>query len=1148
MLFLTLSLVVVLGLLYIAINSSYVFDKAASYFAPQYGIHYDKVSGNAWEGITIEGLYYQENKLAREIKIKLNPATLLEKKITASHLMLHGVNEQYLEAMIADFSESEEDNSSSHFPFSVRLNDVRLTMLPFAISGIRFVQADLQVASIDYAENDFAFGALRLRAKTSLGHADIRGQYRGRELHLSSLDIGGLNTEEIEQLFADENSTQTEASNESNDTAQQSPSIFIPKKLWVKRLKTTVLPRAYQGLMLSLLTIEGKALEVDLDQESFLGELALSVRTDVAKAEIDLSAAPEQMRFRKVAIYDINVSRILTLVSSENNSSEATENRIQAESNVTRKIPFVSDRIRLDEVGMTLLPMVQAGILIDETALKAEALEIDLPHRIVKRGELSLHASSPIASVTHQGSIKDNQLKSHMVIEPKEALLKKYDMPLRKGSLQKITIDAVTDKDQLLADMSFSASKLLDADKDAFNLDIKPSLLRIKYLFDTGKLTGDLKSAIHTPYTKHIAVQLAFEQKDQFVFKGALSTDSIDGIDSKLSSLLRSMTVNFDGNLSDLSATIESSRLRGNVTLEEFAKGVVHLESKETLDIEEFVKLPKALKGTKTTLLIDMPFDANRTFPLHAKAKLLSNVLNMDANISYDKMISLEATATVPPKSLLRNLDRNIQFEALSPMQITATLRGDALQATLHAKKLKIAAAYNLKLGATKGDIDLAGTPLKLSAASTKAVKVAMPSSAIQTLLGAVKGLYKVDLPEISGGVALQAEIKDLKSLALTLHSKEIKIGKGQEATTLTNLSLKAKGDEKGVLLERYAVETQGVKLYAQKPSKLTIKGDSLLLSPLWLNDRLKITGGYNLKQKKGTIKTEASALKIDHEMAEIIAALGLDTKINGEKISLTGKVHLKGGNIKYDLNTKSFAADSDIIILQHQRQKNNYFEKNIATEVTLDSSKPLLYKKGDIDIALLPNLSIKKRYGKSLRVYGKIALLPGGSYRFEGKKFVLKKSSIIFKGKPTAPILNINILYRHAGTTIHVKVSGTASDPALDFSSDPHMSREEILSYVMFDTGSGGRSNKTADVSNLVAGSLVKSLFASMGLKLDHLVLTGAGFEVGKKLSDDITVIYDQSKESSVKVRIQNTKHIETELSFGPSTRSADIFYKKEF
>ncbi len=1144
-LYLILFLIVLLGLLYVAINSSYVFDKAASYFAPQYEVRYDKVSGNAWEGITIEGLYYKEKKLAREIKVKLNPATLLEKKITASHLILHGVNEQYLEAMISDFSDSEEDNSSSNFPFSVRLNDVKLTMLPFTISDIHFAQADLRVKSIDYAEDDFAFGTLELMAKTSLGRADIKGKYHGRDLYLSDLYIGGLNTEEIERLFLEDNSTQTE---EGNGTTEESPSIFIPKKLQVKRFKATVLPRTYQGILLSLLTIDGKSLEVDLDQENLLGELVFSLRTDVAKAEIDLLATSDQMRFRKVTINDINVTKILGLVSSEDSSSEDTEKKTPTESNATLKIPFISDRILLDEVEMTLLPMVQVDIPISKITLRAEALEIDLPHKSVKEGEISFHAVSPIATVTQQGSIKDNQLKSHIDIVPEDALLSRYHLPLRKGALQKVSIDAVTNQDHLLASMVFSASRLLDADKDAFNLDIKPSLLHVTYLFATGELTGNLESNISTPYTKNTAVHLQFWHKDQFAFKGGLSADGIDGIDPKFSSLLKNTTVNFDGNLSDLLATIESTKLQGKVTLKNFAKGAVHLESKEALSAGELVKLPRALKGTKAKILIDMPFDTNRTFPLHAKAKLLSNVLTVDANVSYDKMISLEAIATVPTKSLLKNLDKNIHFEALSPLQITATLKGDALQAKLHAKKLEIAADYNLKSGATKGDINLAGTHLKISGASTKALAIKVGSSAIQTLLKAVNSIYKVDLPDVSGGVTLQAEVKDLKSLALTLQSKEIMIGKGKEATKLSNLSLKAKGDEEGVVLERYAVEIQGIKLYAKKPSKVVLKGDSVFLSPFWLNDMLRVTGEYNLKQKKGKIRAEASTLKIDHEMAETIAALGLDVHINGDKISVNGKVHLQGGIVKYDLNTKSFAADSDIIILQHQHKKNNYFEKNIATEVTLDSSKPLLYKKGDIDIALLPDLSIKKRYGRSLRVYGKIALLPGGSYRFQGKKFVLQKSSIVFKGKPRAPILNINILYRHTGTTIRVKVSGAASDPALDFSSDPHMSREEILSFIMFDTGSGGGENRAGDVSNLVAGSLVKSLFANMGLKLDHLVLTGAGFEVGKKLSDRITVIYDQSEESSVKVRIQNTKNIETDISFGASSRSADIFYKKEF
>lgn len=1144
-LYLILLAILLFGLLYVAINSSYLFDRVARHFAPQYGIHYDKVSGNAWTGITIEGLYYGEKKLARQIEITLNPATLLEKKITATHLTLHGVNEEYLEVMIADLS-SEEDNSGSSFPFSIRLNDVKLSMLPFSVSGIRFVQADLRVESIDYAEDDFSFGTLKLLAKTSLGRADMKGHYQDRDLQLSDLTIGNLDTEEIERRLRDEHSSQGA---EGNVTAEESPSIFIPNKIFIKQLKVTALPRNYHGISLSLLNIDGTDVGVDLKRETATGALKLFLRTDVAKADIDLLASADHMQFRKISVDDINLTKLLTALSSEDNRSQSMQ-ETGKEQNKTADIhiPFVPDQLGVDTLSATFLPVEQDGISISQAHLKVKKFKLDLSRMLVKEGEVLFDAESPIASLQHQGSIKNNQLSSHIEILPKEALFSRYDLPLRREAFRKVSLDAVTDTEGVSTSMTFAAPRLLAGAKEAFNIDLNASQLHLYYPFAAGVLTGDLSSRIGTPYTKNTLLHLHFEQKDHLRLKGEVHAAEIDAIDPKISSLLKNLAVHFEGSLNDLVAILESEKIRGRITLNGLTTGEAHLETKEALVIGALFKLPKALKNARAKLLIDMPIDTDNIFPLHAKAKLLSNMFHMDANVSYGKILSLEATAAVPPESLLKKLDENIQFSALSPMQIRATLTGDDLQAQIRAKNLKLMADYNLKSGASRGDINLAGTHVKISSASTEKLTFKMGSNAIQTLRKAVSSLYKIDLPEVEGVVALQGEIRDLSSLTLTLQSKQIKLGKGKEATLLSNLFLKAKGDAKGVVLEHYALETQGFKLYATKPSKVLLEGEEIRLSSFWLNDRLKAGGSYSLKQKKGKITAQATALEISHEMADLIAALGIDTQINGEKISVSGKVHLKGGNIKYDLNSKSFAADSDIIILQRQRKKNNTFQKNIAITLTVDSSKPLLYQKDAIDISLLPDLTIKKRYGDAIRVHGKISLLPGGSYRFEGKKFVLQKSSIVFRGKPTAPILNLNIIYRHGGTTIRVKVSGTASEPSLHFSSDPHMSREEILSFIMFDTESGGRENKAGDVTNLVAGSLVKSLFANMGLKLDHLVLTGAGFEVGKKLSDRITVIYDKQKESTVKLRIQNTKHIETDISFGASSRSVDIFYKKEF
>ena len=1154
LLYLILFLLVLFGILYVAVNSSYVFDKVAGYFAPQYNLRYDKVRGNALTGITLEGLYYKEKKLAREIKIKINPATLLEKKITVSHLTLHGVNEAYLETMISEFSEEDEENSSTSFPFSIAVKDAKLTMLPFEISGIKFRQADLRVASIDYAEDAFAFGTLKLLAKTSLGRADIKGRYHGRNLHLSDLYIGNLNTEEIEKLLAEEASSSTE----SNTTEAESPSIFMPKALFVQRFKATVLPRTYQGVFLSMLTIDGQTLDVDLDQSRWSGDLNLSLVTDIARAEAELSASSDEIVCKQILLTDLNLSRVLTLVGSEENqsvevNSSITPVTVQREGEENQSIPFVPSLIKVDLLEAKLLPTVYAGIDLKVLVLRGSGLRIDIPHKILKEGNVTLKADSSIATLTHQGTIKNNTFRSHSELTLLDKLIDTYTLPLRKGAISTVLIDGVTDAHGTQMQFSLSAKQLLesskDASKDAFNLDIDHALLSAKYLFDTAILEGGIEANISTSYTENAMLDMQFERKDSLQYKGTLNTEKIREIDPKLAVLLKRVSIAFDGTLNTVNATIDSDTLQGTFHSKDLQKGVLHVESKRDIIVSGIVKLPDALRQTRVKLSADLPVDFNRTFPLYAKVKLLSNVIDMEGDIVYGDTLKLRADATIPAKTLLKGFDKSIKFAALSPMKIALDMVGEDIDAKLASKSLKIETRYNLKSGATKGDINLAGTHLSVQGASQKKIALTLNSRSIKTLLKAVNSIYKVDMPDVSGNVSLKAEIKDLKSATLSVQSQEILVGRDKKTgTKISNLSLTAKGDASGVSLTHYRLETQGVKLYATKPSKVLLKGDRVEVSPFWINDMLKTTGTYNLKTKKGTLSSQASALKISHDLADIIASLGIKTRLNGDRTAVEGKVHLKGGVIKYDMNQKSFAADSDIIILQRQRKKNNSFEKHMYINVAVDSSKPLVYKMKNINIKLTPNLTIKKRYGASLKVYGKVVLMQGGYYIFEGKKFVLQKSTIHFKGKPTAPILNINIVYKHAGTTIHVKVSGTAAEPSLHFSSDPHMSREQILSFIMFDTGSGGGENKAGDVTNLVAGTLVKSLFANMGLKLDHLVLTGAGFEVGKKISDKITIIYDQEKKSSIKVRIENTKNIETDISFGTNSRSADIFYKREF
>ncbi len=61
-------------------------------------------------------------------------------------------------------------------------------------------------------------------------------------------------------------------------------------------------------------------------------------------------------------------------------------------------------------------------------------------------------------------------------------------------------------------------------------------------------------------------------------------------------------------------------------------------------------------------------------------------------------------------------------------------------------------------------------------------------------------------------------------------------------------------------------------------------------------------------------------------------------------------------------------------------------------------------------------------------------------------------------------------------------------------------------------------------------------------------MVIKSGGFEVGKKISRKVTILYDQSDEPRAILRIEHSHKFETDISVGEDSQSVDITFKKEF
>ena len=101
----------------------------------------------------------------------------------------------------------------------------------------------------------------------------------------------------------------------------------------------------------------------------------------------------------------------------------------------------------------------------------------------------------------------------------------------------------------------------------------------------------------------------------------------------------------------------------------------------------------------------------------------------------------------------------------------------------------------------------------------------------------------------------------------------------------------------------------------------------------------------------------------------------------------------------------------------------------------------------------------------------------------------------------------------------------------------------------ILFDSEAGAGTNSGDDMMKMMGGAMAKSALNDLGVKVDHLVLgAGNSVEIGRKLTDEITIIYVNDIVSSVKLKYEHSRHMESVISAGEESQSYDIIYKNDF
>ncbi len=996
----------------------------------------------------------------------------------------------------------------------------------------------LEVEELSY-KDDKLFDKLRI----GWNPATILAQ----KVSVTHLDIEGVDVENVTK--AAQSIAPPRPAEESSEGRSQ-----LPVSIGLSKLHITIKPFTQKGIPVNNIELDGKGV-VYSHNKLQIANFALNADTNVSKISANGKIDERRIILSKVALLDIDtiiLSHILTQENNETNISKPSAPKPDSRSPDEEEDPIVPMQLFVEQMNASVKSAYHDPVIIHAAELNVTDLDIDIMATLVKSGKADLEVKTNFADSVQHMTIISNKLQSKGDVTLLKALFEKYKVPLRQEGLKKIQTVVDADQKQIKADVTLKGTGLLEAKPGEFNIDQLLLTNTVIYHITDGNVTVQSAGNLATPYAKETRLTNSLTLNDQKLeYNGTITAGKIEGIDRNITKPIENLAITYEGNRTGILALIDSNEINGTLISKNFKKGDLNIMTKKALDLGKLVTLPKELQGSTASVDLRLPIDFEKMKPLKGSAKIASNLADTDVVITYDKQILVETKTVVPKDSPLRSINKDVNFDALSPLNTKTIVNKNATEIELKSKGLTSNVHLDTSSKNLKGGIVFGGAKFDFEGNLEKKILLNNTIGSLKNLFRQIQTLYRFEAPPIDGDAKIVVEANELKKIDLLLNSNQLidtSDPKAQKVFTDTMVSL---GFENSVLLLKgYHTTFEEQKFFATKPSQITLKESLVEISPLWINDQLKVTGFYDTKNKKGQLLGSADPLTLTHKLADLGAVVDLKTDIDGEKTSIKGKISLDGGNLHYDLDSKKFTSDSDIIILQElQDKKQGPFMEHLSAAVHVDARKPLLYKNDTVNIQLKPDLQILKEPFGPILVLGTVALPEGGTYRFEKKNFRLKKSMISFTGDPAKPLLDITATLKTLNYDIKIQITGSASMPNIQFSSKPYLTREQILSVILFDSEDAAGSNSSEDMMKMMGGAMAKSALSDIGVQLDHLAFgTDGSVEVGKKISDKMTIIYVNDEVSSVKVRYDYSRHIEGDIIVSPESSGVDVFYKKEF
>ena len=354
---------------------------------------------------------------------------------------------------------------------------------------------------------------------------------------------------------------------------------------------------------------------------------------------------------------------------------------------------------------------------------------------------------------------------------------------------------------------------------------------------------------------------------------------------------------------------------------------------------------------------------------------------------------------------------------------------------------------------------------------------------------------------------------------------------------------------------------------------ELPISLEDLNVQALIAGESVQLNGGWRSgKAGQGSLKGQidwGQALVVDLSLqgsqlpvtvepyAALEVAPDLKISLKNDKLAIAGKVHIPRGDITVrELPPSTVKVSDDTVIVGSQTEEG----------------KPPMAMAMDIDVVVGEDTLNFTGFGLTAKVQGHVHIgdnmdtrgelwLNDGRYRAYGQRLDVRRARLLFAGPLDQPYLDIEAIRKTDDVIAGIRLSGSAEQPTTQIFSEPAMSQEQALSYLVL----GRPLSTTGEDNNMLAqAALGLGLMGSAGVTSDIANKLGIqDFDLDTQGSGNTTAVVASGKiteklslrygvgvfepANTIALRYLLSKKVYLEVASGVAS-SLDIFYKRDF